>query len=399
MSETPAQSAYLTSVYQNAYQYNEIETMGIVYKNTDSTFASLIGDSTNIGGVIQWTGSNWNFAKLSDIEGGFNWVGTSAINGVVVNSGSSYTQLAINDGETVAINYADNTLSAIPLNALATEAAVSSLTTSGTYVINRDASGAWTYAPIPAYIAEPTLATSAEAYVYVKDASGANSFVRATPVNVYGQDLSNKIVYVNANSEWAGVTLPDSYTIPTGTQQEFHMVASNNNGVMTYMYEPVPDSPLTSGFNYSLASASVSGLNLGTSDVVLTDAIDHTYVPSVNYTANVTLDIFVKDITEIVGALSANPADIAKLPVLKVYYGASSNNKMIGSYVIKPNQPVQTVNVSKIITTTAEDTNVGQITVKVVYDGIPETPDADFIQFYAATFSANMTPCGHSPSA
>ena len=384
MSEV--QNAYLTSVYQNAYQYNEIDTMGIVYKNTASTFASLIGDSTNIGGVIQWTGSDWNFAKLSDIEGGFNWVGDSDVNGVIINQGSAYSQLAITDGETVAINYADNTLSAIPLNVLATEAAVSSLTTSGNYVINRDASGAWTYASIPDYIAEPALATSGEAYVYVKDASGANSFVRATPLNVYGQDLSGKVVYVNAESEWEGIQLPAA--AGTNSQAFYHLTASTDaTGAVTYSYTEVIDATSVSGFNFQSVLTQTTPIN--TTDIAMTDDVTG-FVSDVNYLIDATFDIYVNDITMLANAEFVGENIYAELPVLTVKNGSGASGVVVGTYVIKPNQPFQTVHVNKVFEDLA---TAPKLYVSVTYNSVPASA-TDFIKYMNGSLMATATPCG-----
>ena len=384
MSEV--QNAYLTSVYQNAYQYNIIETKGIVYKSTDSSFASLMGTSEQEGWNLQWSASGWTLVNMREAKGGFYWEGDSNINGIVMNEGSSFSQLAITAGETVAINYADNTLSAIPLNALATEAAVSALTNSGTYVINRDASGAWTYTPIDTYILDPTLATSGEAYVYVKDASGANSFVRATPVNVYGQDLSGKVVYVNAESEWDGIQLPA--VAGTNSQAFYHLTASTDaTGAVTYSYTEVIDATSVSGFNFQSVLTQTTPIN--TTDIAMTSDVSN-FVADVNYLIDATFDIYVNDITMLANAEFVGENIYDELPVLTVKNGSGESGVVVGTYVIKPNQPFQTVHVNKVFEDLA---TAPKLYVSITYNGVPASA-TDFIKYMNGSLMATATPCG-----
>lgn len=387
MSGEMYDGAYLPSVYQNAYQYSEITEKAIVYKDSNSTFASLIGSSAQEGWNLQWSASGWTLVNMREAEGGFYWEGDSNVNGVVMNQGSSFSQLAITDGKTVAINYADNNLTAIPLNDLATEAAVSALTSSGTYVINRDASGAWTYTPIDTYILDPTLATSGEAYVYVKDASGANSFVRATPVNVYGEDLSGKAVYVNANSQWDGIQLPA--VAGTNSQAFYHLTASTDaTGAVTYSYTEVVDATSVSGFNFQSALTADQVINSGAEVAMTTDVTG--FVSDVNYLIDATFDIYVNDITMLANAEFVGENMYAKLPILTIKNGSGDSGVVVGTYVIKPNQPFQTIHVNKVFEDLA---TAPMLYVTVDYRGVPASA-TDFIKYMNGSLMATATPCG-----
>lgn len=392
MSETTYDGAYLPSVYQNAYQYSEITTKAIVYKNSDATFGSLMGQSADDNNkVIAWNNDyGWTLTDMATASGGFNWKGSSSYDGLMYNNGSSYKNIDMD--QAVGVNYAitynaDSSFAAIPLNDLATEAALETLATEGKYVVNRDASGNWTYTPIDNYIVDQTLATSSEAYVYVKDASGNNSFVRATPVNVYGQDLSGKAVYVNANSEWDGIVLPT--VSGTNTQTFYHMTASTDaSGTVTYSYTEVIDATSVSGFNFQSALTADQVINSG-AEVAMTTEVTN-FVANVNYTIDATFDIYVSDITMLADASFVGENIYAKLPLLTVKNGSGDSAVTVGTYVIKPNQPFQTVHVNKVFD---DLTTAPMLYVTVDYRGVPASA-TDFIKYMNGSLTATATPCG-----
>lgn len=388
MSETTYDGAYLPSVYQNAYQYSEIETKAIVYKNSDATFGSLIGssDTADNNKVITWNNvDGWTLTNMATASGGFNWQGSSNYDGLMYNNGSSYKNIEMD--QAVGVNYAitynaDSSFAAIALNDLATESALASLTTEGKYVVNRDASGNWTYTSIPDYIVKPTLDDSNLAYVYVNDA-----FVRPTPDNFYGQDLSGKIVYVNSSSEWSGVELP----VPTdGQTNYFHLVATNAGGVISYQYVMLPDSPATLGFNRDMSTVPAPTAITTSAPVTITNVSDSKFVASMDYTIVANFDVYVADITKLVSANASGIDLIAQLPVVTVKYGTTA----IGTYIVKPNQPLQSVCVSKVITSGSA---IDNIIVEVEYKGAPpaEPEIQDLVYYVPTAASVTMTPCGH----
>lgn len=383
MSEV--QNAYLTSVYQNAYQYNEIATQGIVYKSTDSSFASLMGTSEQEGWNLQWSASGWTLVNMREAEGGFYWEGDSNVNGIVMNEGSSFSQLAITAGETVAINYADNTLTAIPLNSLATAAATSALT-AGNYVVNYNSeTSGLSYVSIPDYVAEPTGLTQDLAYVYVNDGS-ENAFVRPTPDSLYGQDLKGKVVYVNAESEWDGIQLPAA--AGTNSQAFYHLTASTDaTGAVTYSYTEVIDATSVSGFNFQSVLTQTTAIN--TTDIAMTDDVTE-FVSDVNYLIDATFDIYVNDITMLANAEFVGENLYAELPVLTVKNGSGDSGVVVGTYVIKPNQPFQTVHVNKVFEDLA---TAPKLYVSVTYNGVPASA-TDFIKYMNGSLMATATPCG-----
>ena len=394
MSETTYDGAYLPSVYQNAYQYSEITEKAIVYKNSNSTFASLMGsvDTTDDNNkVITWDNTaGWQLVNMATASGGFNWQGSSTYEGLLYNDGSSYKNIQgmSTQGVIYAVTYdGSSEFSGVALNTLATQSYTDTITVEGNYVVNRDASGAWTYVSIPDYIADPTLATSGEAYVYVKDADGNNSFVRATPTNLYGQILNGKIVYVNAQSTWAGIDLP---TPTDGQTNYYHLVATNNGGTVSYEYIMLPDSPATVGFNRDMSTVTVPTAIAASAPVTITDVSDSKFVANMDYTIVANFDVYVADITKLVSSDASGVNLIAELPVVTVKYGTTA----IGTYIVKPNQPLQSVCISKVITSGAA---IEDVIVEVAYNGAPETvPEGkDLVYYVPNAASVTMTPCGH----
>lgn len=386
MSTGEYNGAYLPSVYQNAYQYSEITTKAIVYKDSDSSFASLMGQGVEDNNkVITWDNTNgWTLTNMATASGGFNWQGSSNYNGIMFNSGSSYMNIANmnNVGVNYAITYtAESNFAAIALNDLATESALTSLTSDGNYVINK-AGDVWTYVSIPEYIAKPTGLTQDLAYVYVNDA-----FVRPTPENFYGQNLNGKIVYVNSQSEWSGVELP----VPTdGQTNYFHLVATNTGGVVSYQYVMLPDSPATAGFNRDMSEVAAPTAIATSAPVTITSVSDSKFVANMDYTIVANFDVYVADITKLVSADASGVNLIAELPVVTVKYGTTA----IGTYIVKPNQPLQSICVSKVITSGSAIEN---IVVEVAYNGAPpaEPEIQDLVYYVPNAASVTMTPCGH----
>lgn len=384
--------AYLPSVYQNAYQYSEITTKAIVYKDSNSSFASLIGSTTTDADnnkVITWNNNDgWTLTDMATASGGFNWKGSYEYNGLMINNGSSFKNIEMDTAEntTYAINSGDgSSFTAIPLNNLATASALTSLTSDGNYVINK-AGNVWTYASIPDYISDPTALTQDLAYVYVNNGT-SNEFVRPTPTNVYGQNLSGKAVYVNANSEWDGIVLPT--VSGTNTQTFYHMTASTDaSGTVTYSYTEVIDATSVSGFNFQSALTADQAINSG-DEVAMTTEVTN-FVANVNYTIDATFDIYVNDITMLADASFVGENIYAKLPLLTVKNGSGASAVTVGTYVIKPNQPFQTVHVNKVFDDLA---TAPMLYVTVDYRGVPASA-TDFIKYMNGSLTATATPCG-----
>ena len=68
----------------------------------------------------------------------------------------------------------------------------------------------------------------------------------------------------------------------------------------------------------------------------------------------------------------------------------ATTGSTIGTYIIKTNQPLQTVCINKVITATSETAPV--INVTVAYKGLPaESPGTGFIQVLANTISGTCS--------
>ena len=65
-----ANEAYITTVYNNSYQYFNTAVNGLVVKDTDSTYSGIVGTD---GQIIVWDQNKWIAKNPSEIKGGFNY--------------------------------------------------------------------------------------------------------------------------------------------------------------------------------------------------------------------------------------------------------------------------------------------------------------------------------------
>lgn len=356
---TTQNSAYLPSVYQNAYRYDDILANAIVYKSSQSTFGSISAPESVEKPLMLQIGEN---SDKSGLE--YKWVdpasaslGELSNEGVIVSGENNtiYDVEGMNNSNYwgVALKYtADNKYVAQPLTSIAGLTAAAS----GNYYLSYTASDStW------ASVALPTNTSVVK----------GGSFVDAVASNLFSiDDLSDNSNYllVMTTSGYSAVSVPDSageYVISVDSKKKIVLAAATPDATGGNFVAATALSDFTNVAKYNADDA--------TSDTTIFNAI--TVPAGYNYMLNINMDVYVSDITQLVSSDSNTTAQqlIASLPEIVIRVGTTE----LGRYTVKTNQPLQTISVSKVVSATNIGTNV--ITASVEYKGIPETTDG-FIQ-------------------
>lgn len=379
MSSTDT-SAFLPFVYKNAYNYTDIAESAIVYKDSASSFNSLIGTSADANKVLMWTGSTWSlFAGGAESFPNVN----STYNGIIYNNGAEFYNIdgMSTDATVYALKYtgATSAFSGVAVNELAIQTFAALPTPasgeSGQYIIKiQEATGNYTYSLETAdFLVTPTI-TSNYGYLLTSSASGL-SWNNATPELLYGAGVTTSTIkFINpVTSSFNDLEIP--------TTEGNYMLNISSDKVATFA---APQE--VAGFNYTISLSNTS--NIGSNSTTLASAIEGsaTYVSGVSYMVEGKFDVYVADITQLVDSSATGIDIVAKLPTITVKAGSD----ILGVYIIKTNQPLQAISFSKVISGPA---TLPPITAVVAYNGIPDPAPADgYIKFIAASAGVSMIP-------
>lgn len=348
---TTATSAYLPSVYQNAYRYDNITSNSIVFKQSASAFGSIAAPTSFDDATI----------KVMQVTSGTNgvvnytWVNPTALLsaelkniGTVVSSsdGSLYDVSGMNNSnkDAVSLHYDGSKYVAAPLSRLALEATTSGISASGNYYLSYSATSQWKTVAFP---------TTSNTFV-VKN----GSYIEATISNLF--DLATPTqnqMLVLTSTGYKSANLPTS-------SGDYVMVISAANALPTfrsYNDDAGGDLTVTVSAYTSLTSSNTNIFSAFTT------------FSGYKYLVNFNMDIYVADITKLVSDTLSDDAFIACLPEIVFMAGTD----VLGTYTVKTNQPLQTINMSKVVTATG--TSYGAITAKIVFNGIP-AETANFIK-------------------
>lgn len=372
-----ANEAYITTVYNNSYQYFNTAVNGLVVKDTDSTYSGIVGTD---GQIIVWDQNKWIAKNPSEIKGGFNYKEES-YSGIIFNDGSSFYSINMSTNAAVnAVKWNSDTsrVDLIAMNDLHT-INLASMVTGESYVIRTDGAGTYTVNAVPVLPGN----SGALGQVYTGGAT-SNVFEVATPTNLMGISETGKNIVVAdpTASSWEVIKLP-----PAAGDTEFYHLSVNSNG--KYSYVQVVDSLTANGLNLSQDTTIATSANITSTATNLTAQVAN-YTVGLNYNFDVTFDIYVKDIIALIGDGSVTgKALIEKLPKITLKIGS----EILGVYRVKTNQPVQTIHMSHVVYD-VDTAPIITVEYSIPSSGYPTTPGNDFIQYIADSLIATMTPCG-----
>ena len=371
-------SAYLPSVWKNAYRYDDISANSIVFKSSASSFGSIAAPETVTTPLVLQIATDKSYKWVDPASAS---LGELSNHGVIVSSDGNtvYDVEGMNNSSyyAVALKYtSDNKYVAQPLTSIAGVTAADTATNANYYLSYAADNSTW------ASVALPTDTSVVK----------GGSFVNATASNLFNIDkpTQNQMLVLTATG-YAAADLPTD-------KGEYHLVLSEANALPTF----VKNSNNDAGGNFVTATALNDFTNIAkynetdaAADTAIFNAI--TVPAGYNYMLNVNMDVYVNDITKLVGSDSNVTAQqlIAKLPEIVVRIGTTE----IGRYTVKTNQPLQTISISKVIAGNSIGANT--ISVSVNYTGgVPSgtVPD-DFIQIAKknSVFGTYQS-CGPAPS-
>lgn len=356
-------SAYLPSVYKNAYRYDDITINAIVFKNTASGFGSIVPPT--------------NPAKPQVLQvsttGEYSWVDPSAASlgslsnkGAIVSSedGSIYDVEGMNNADNYAValkyNATDKKYTAQALTSIVSVSA----TANGNYYLSYvNDTSVWSAIAFP---------SDAKAYVV-----NGGSYVEATISNLFGiaTPTQNQMLVLTATGYQAA-------NLPT-KKGEYHLVLSGDNALPTFTENSNNDvGDLT--VNADLAAFA----SLASTPTTVFDAF--TTTSGYKYKVTVNMDIYVADITKLVSTTLSDAAFVNALPEVIIKAGTET----LATYTVKTNQPLQSIVVSKVFAATAATS--GAITAEIKFNGVP-AETSDFIKVAKLnSISGTYISCGLS---
>lgn len=371
-------SAYLPSVWKNAYRYDDISANSIVFKSSASSFGSIVAPETVTTPLVLQIATDKSYKWVDPASAS---LGELSNHGVIVSSDGNtiYDVEGMNNSNYwgVALKYsANNKYVAQPLTSIAGLTAANTTADANYYLSYTATTSTWA-----------SVALSTDTSV-VK----GGSFVKAVASNLFDVTLDENSNYllIMTTSGYSAVSVPTDageYVISVDSEKKIVLAAAT---------------PDATGGNFVTATALNDFTNIAkynetdaTADTAIFNAI--TVPTGYNYMLNVNMDVYVNDITKLVGSDSNVTAQqlIAKLPEIVVRIGTTE----IGRYTVKTNQPLQTISISKVIAGNSIGANT--ISVYVNYTGgVPSgtVPD-DFIQIAKknSVFGTYQS-CGPAPS-
>lgn len=357
-------SAYLPSVYKNAYRYDDITSNSIVFKNSASSFSSIVPPT--------------NPAKAQVLQistaGEYSWVDPSAAaltgltnEGAVVSSedGTIYDVAGMNNADyyAVALKYSatDKKYTAQALTSIVSVAG----TNDGNYYLSyvKDTS-AWSAVAFP---------SDAKAYIV-----NGGSYAEATISNLFGlaTPTQNELLILTATGYQAA-------ELPTESG-DYHLVISAANALPSF----TKNSNLDVGGNLEVDTGATAFLSLTSSPTAIFSAI--TTTSGYKYQLTMNMDIYVTDITKLVSDTLSDADFVNALPEVVIKAGTDT----LATYTVKTNQPLQTITVSRVISATGA--TYGAITAEIKFNGVP-AETADFIKLAKVnSIFGTYTSCGLS---
>lgn len=340
-------SAYLPSVYKNAYRYDDITSNSIVFKNSASSFSSIVPPTTITKPQV---------LQIST-DASYSWVDPSAAaltgltnEGAVVSSedGTIYDVAGMNNADyyAVALKYSatDKKYTAQALTSIVSVAG----TNDGNYYLSyvKDTS-AWSAVAFP---------SDAKAYVV-----NGGSYAEATISNLFGltTPTQNELLILTATGYQAA-------NLPT-KKGEYHLVLSGDNALPTFTENSNNDV----GGDLTVNADLTAFKSLSATATNIFDAF--TTTSGYKYKVTVNMDIYVADITKLVSTTLSDDAFINALPEVIIKAGTET----LATYTVKTNQPLQSIVVSKVFAATAATS--GAITAEIKFNGVP-AETADFIK-------------------
>lgn len=365
-------SAYLPSVWKNAYRYDDISANSIVFKSSASSFGSIVAPAF---------GTDDAKPKVLQIAKGtadgtivYQWVDPAAASlgnlentGAVVSSGDGtiYDVEGMNNSNYwgVALKYsADNKYVAQPLTSIA------GLTAANT---TADANYYFSYTATTSTWASVALSTDTSV---VK----GGSFVKAVASNLFDVTLDENSNYllIMTTSGYSAVSVPNDageYVISVDSEKKIVLAAAT---------------PDATGGNLVAAVTAFTSLSSDTTNVFNAFTTKSNY----NYMVDFNMDIYVGDITKLVSNTLSDADFVNALPEVIIKVGSNT----LGTYTVKTNQPLQTITMSGVIGATAATS--GAITAEIKFNGVP-TETADFIKIAKlnSVFGTYQS-CGPTPS-
>ena len=368
---TTETSAYLPSVWKNAYRYDDISSNSIVFKSSASSFGSIaapssteLGDKTKILQIAKGT---------ADGSIAYQWVDPAAASfgnlsnkGALVVSadGTVYDVEGMNNADyyAVALKYNGTKYVAQQLTSIVS---VSAAADGNYYLSYTAADSTWNS------VALPTETSIVKGGSYV-EATASNLFSLAA-VPTQNQML------VLTTSGYAAADLPTA-------QGEYHLVLSAENALPTF----VKNSNNDAGGNLTVNNTLSAFTSLAATATNIFDAF--TTTSGYNYKVTVNMDIYVADITKLVSETLSDADFINALPEVVIKAGTET----LASYTVKTNQPLQSIAVSKVISATAATS--GAITAEIKFGTVPPATE-NFIKIAKlnSVFGTYQS-CGPTPS-
>lgn len=357
---TTQNSAYLPSVYQNAYRYDDITSNSIVFKNSASSFSSIVPPTTITRPQV---------LQIST-DASYSWVDPATValagldnEGAIVSSkdGSIYDVSGMNDSNkyAVAMHFDGSKYNAVTLTSLASVTA----NANGNYYLSYVAlTSTWSSMAFP---------TDAKAFVV-----NGGSVVEATISNLFGitTPTKNELLILTATGYQAA-------ELPTESG-DYHLVISAANALPSF----TKNSNLDIGGNLEVDTGATAFLSLTSDPTTIFSAI--TTTSGYKYQLTMNMDIYVTDITKLVSDTLSDADFVNALPEVVIKAGTDT----LATYTVKTNQPLQTIAVSRVVSATGA--TYGAITAEIKFNGVP-AETADFIKLAKVnSIFGTYTSCG-----
>lgn len=340
-------SAYLPSVFKNAYRYDDITTNAIVFKNTASGFGSIVPPTAPAKPQVLQISTTGEYSWVDPAAAS---LGSLSNKGAVVSSedGNIYDVEGMNNSNYYAIalkyNGTDKKYVAQQLTSIV---GVSANADGNYYLGYVNDTSAWSAIAFP---------SDAKAYVV-----NGGSYVEATISNLFGiaTPTQNQMLVLTATGYQAA-------NLPT-KKGEYHLVLSGDNELPTFAENSNNDVGGDLAVNATLSAfTSLSATATNVFDAFTTTS-------GYKYKVTVNMDIYVADITKLVSTTLSDADFINALPEVIIKAGEVT----LATYTVKTNQPLQSIVVSKVFAATAATS--GAITAEIKFNGVP-AETADFIK-------------------
>lgn len=358
-------SAYLPSVWKNAYRYDDISANSIVFKSSTSSFGSIVAPETVTTPLVLQISTDKSYKWVNPATAS---LGELSNHGVIVSSDGNtiYDVEGMNNSSyyAVALKYtSDNKYVAQQLTSIVSVSA----NADGNYYLSYTATNStWASVAFP---------SDDKAFIV-----RGGSYIEATASNLFGvtTPTQNQMLVLTATG-YAAANLPTE-------QGEYHLVLSEANALPTF----VKNSNNDAGGNLTVNTTLSAFTSLAATATNIFDAF--TTTNGYNYKVTVNMDIYVADITKLVSTTLSDADFINALPEVVIKAGTET----LASYTVKTNQPLQSIAVSKIISATAATS--GAITAEIKFGTVPaETADFIKIAKLNSVFGTYQS-CGLTPS-